>query len=432
MASELQQDAMDVDSPGVSKDSPCGPQEKGLALYPVSANDSGQGLPYAPEDFPNQGDKWSWRVGKRIGASGYFSDRYTYAPNRKCFPSRPSLELLSNKLMFRSPMEIEEDTGEARCKAGNKSCSSLAVQQDDSFSKLMPCDICCNEPGFCRDCCCILCCRVIDKLSNGYIFIRCEANVEGSICGHSCHIDCALRAYMAGTVGGSIGLDAEYYCRRCDSITDLVLYVEKLVENRESVASEDEFEKILRVGVCVLRGSKKTSAVELLRRIELTRSKLNNGSCLEDIQKENVSADNAGPLPNKELQDYETGPQLSLKFDHRVESLLLEHEIDQTLDALRNSQKMEYNLAKERLSAQKRLMQNLYLQLDKERSELSSHGSSEDRDSLLNAVWIRVDQIKREASKLEKMKQVSKGFGKVPKRILDEKFGLDIELQESC
>lgn len=34
------------------------------------------------------------------------------------------------------------------------------------------------------------------------------------ICGHVAHfLEFALRSYMAGTVGRSVGLDAEYYCR---------------------------------------------------------------------------------------------------------------------------------------------------------------------------------------------------------------------------
>ncbi|GFP86526.1 hypothetical protein PHJA_000796400 [Phtheirospermum japonicum] len=278
---------MDIDCPVVSKASPRGPHENGLILYPVSVNDSGEGLPYAPEDFPNPGDKWRWKVGKRIANSGYFVDRYAYLPrrlrqpgHRKGFASRLSLEQYVRENFPDTDIERFfasfhwKIPSNLMTKAGNKSCSSLAVQQEDSFSEFMSCDICCDEPGFCRDCCCILCCRVIDKASDGYSYIRCEANVEGSTCGHSCHIDCALRAYMAGTVGGSIGLDAEYYCRRCDSRTDLVSYVTKLLENCDSVASQEEFEKILRVGVCVLRGSKKTSAKDLLRHIELAMSKV--------------------------------------------------------------------------------------------------------------------------------------------------------------
>ncbi|KAK6146060.1 hypothetical protein DH2020_019929 [Rehmannia glutinosa] len=461
MTSELHKESMDIDSTGGSKASPCGLQENGLNLYPVSVNDSGEGLPYAPEDWPNPGDKWVWKVGRRIAISGYFLDRYMYPPSRlrrpgpkKGFASRLSLEQyvrakfpntdidaffasfswkIPSKLytkdykeLFRPLGETAENPGtdgEVRCKAGNKFCSSLAARED-SVSEVMFCDICCSEPGFCRDCCCILCCRTIDKASDGYSYIRCEANIEGFTCGHSCHIDCALRAYMAGTVGGSIGLDAEYYCRRCDSRTDLVSYVSKLLENCESIASRNDIEKILRVGICVLRGSKKTRARELLHHFELAMSKVSG----DDGLSPNINGASGFPK-NEESRNYEMGspPTLSSKFDHQVESLKLEDEIDHILDALRKSQEIEYRLAEEKLSAQKNYIQNLYQQLDKERSDLSRHTSSKDQDSLLDVVLNRVDQIKREVSRLKDMEEVSKGFGKVPKHILKEQFGLDIK-----
>ncbi|XP_011071591.1 protein OBERON 2 isoform X1 [Sesamum indicum] len=478
MTSELQKESMDIDSPGGSKGSPHRLQGNGFSLYPVSVNDSGEGLPYAPEDWPNPGDKWGWKVGRRTAISGYYLDRYMYLPvrlreagHKKGFASRLSVEQYirakfpdtdidaffasfswripsksskkGDREMFRHPGETADDPGSdvhingVRCKAGNSFCSSLAAGEDH-VSEVMFCDICCSEPRFCRDCCCILCCRIIDKACDSYGYIRCEANIEGYACGHSCHIDCALRAYMAGTVGGSIGLDAEYYCRRCDSRTNLVSHVIKLLENCESIVSRDDIEKILKIGICVLRGSKKASAKQLLHHIELAMSKLKNGTDLEDIwKKEDVSAATAVGLSSNsngalgfaknESQDQETGSPLSSKFDHRVESLKLEDEVDQILDSLRKSQEIEYRLAEERLSAQKNYILNLYQQLNKERSDLSRHTSSEDQDSLLEAVLSRVDQVKREVSRLKDMAEVAKGFGRVPKHILKEQFDLDIE-----
>ncbi|KAM1348857.1 hypothetical protein PS2_003035 [Malus domestica] len=67
---------------------------------------------------------------------------------------------------------------------------------------------------------------------------------------------------MAGTVGGSIGLDSEYYCRRCDEKTDLVSY--------------------------------KTSARDLLKRIEVAIEKLKCGTNLEDIGLWSIMKDNIG------------------------------------------------------------------------------------------------------------------------------------------
>lgn len=136
----------------------------------------------------------------------------------------------------------------------------------------MNCDICCTEPSFCRDCSCVLCCK---SIASSYSFIKCEAPVsEGYICGHVAHMDCALRSYLAGTVGGSIGLDAEYHCRRCDMRTDLVSHVARLLKTCESVDSRDDIEKILGVGICILRGSRKASAKKLLNQLELAMTKV--------------------------------------------------------------------------------------------------------------------------------------------------------------
>uniref|UniRef100_A0A2C9W8H1 DUF7081 domain-containing protein n=1 Tax=Manihot esculenta TaxID=3983 RepID=A0A2C9W8H1_MANES len=49
-------------------------------LWPVLPGDSGEGLPYAPIDWPYPGDVWTWRVGRRFNSSGYFQDRFLYLP----------------------------------------------------------------------------------------------------------------------------------------------------------------------------------------------------------------------------------------------------------------------------------------------------------------------------------------------------------------
>ncbi|XP_044485849.1 uncharacterized protein LOC123211290 isoform X2 [Mangifera indica] len=48
---------------------------------PVPALQSGEGLPYAPIDWPNPGDTWGWRVGRRFNSLGYYIDRYLYLPS---------------------------------------------------------------------------------------------------------------------------------------------------------------------------------------------------------------------------------------------------------------------------------------------------------------------------------------------------------------
>lgn len=153
-------------------------------------------------------------------------------------------------------------------------CSSLVEQAENPPIAVMHCDICCSEPLFCRECSCILCCKSVNP-TYPYSYIKCQAVIEGgSVCGHIAHIDCAIRSYMAGTIGGSIGLDAEYYCRRCDTKTDLVSHVGRLLRTCESIDSRDDIEKILNVGICILHDSQKTSAKVLLNRIKSVIAKV--------------------------------------------------------------------------------------------------------------------------------------------------------------
>ncbi|TKY71169.1 hypothetical protein E2542_SST07464 [Spatholobus suberectus] len=55
-------------------------KEKTFDLQPVSPFSSGEGLPYAPEGWPNPGDVWGWKVGRRANKAGYFLDRYLFLP----------------------------------------------------------------------------------------------------------------------------------------------------------------------------------------------------------------------------------------------------------------------------------------------------------------------------------------------------------------
>ncbi|KAJ4722478.1 Protein OBERON 1 [Melia azedarach] len=68
-------------------------------LDPVPPFYDGEGFPYAPTDWPNPGDTWGWKVGRRISASGYYTDRFLIPPRSlqkstcpKHFASRCSVE----------------------------------------------------------------------------------------------------------------------------------------------------------------------------------------------------------------------------------------------------------------------------------------------------------------------------------------------------
>ncbi|XP_068635840.1 uncharacterized protein [Aristolochia californica] len=330
--------------------------ENGQHLTPVVGGASGEGLPYAPWDWPNVGDRWKWKVGWRKSKSGYWLDRYLYLPDRlvghqgkrRSFKSKHTVKTYLERefpdvdadtffasFSWRIPCANDADTAEVNnsheiappvsedldptsefvgheivsmsedsdptfeaigCKAGNRLCH-VYVQTRDSTLEAMECNICCTEEGFCRDCCCILCFKVVDWVHGGYSFIRCEARVsEMYICGHIAHISCALRCYMAGTVGGNIGLDAEYYCRRCDNKSDLIGHVTRSLKASESLESGDELMKILNIGLCILRGTGRIAAKSLRNQIELILTKLKSGVDLEEIwrTKGQIPTDSAG------------------------------------------------------------------------------------------------------------------------------------------
>lgn len=466
----------------------------GLNLVPVSPEESGEGLPYAPINWPNPGDNWSWKVGRRVTNTGHFLDRYLCAPRhlprlenevllkkrgaafasklsveryiRTAFPGAdinaffasfswkiPAVKNLSRGKAkgFTSFPPVSREVAEHSlshlqsegigCKAGNKMCNILLVQPENPSLAAVPCEFCCNEPQFCRDCCCILCSKTISLKHGGYSYIKCEATVgEGYVCGHIAHLNCALRCYMAGTVGGSIGLDAEYCCRRCDAKTDLVSHVTRSIEVCKSVDSPEDVEKILNLGVCVLRGSQKTSAKELLIHIEQAIAKLKSGASIEDIWKvgdidvaisKGTSRDENAIMEEMNLEDLDgrtnSEPVMLIYSDHLKESQKLEEEIDQVLQSLRKSQECEYKVAEESLHVQRNYLHNLYEQLDKEKAELAHRTSNAEPDELLNAILNREDQIKREVLKLREMEKVANGFGRASKRILKEYFDTEIE-----
>lgn len=169
----------------------------------------------------------------------------------------------------------EDGTDVVRCKGWNKMCDSLKFEVVEKYSPAMPCDVCCSESRFCRDCSCILCCKTVSSAHGGYSYIKCQVNAGDGICGHVAHVECALRSLLAGTVGKSIGLDAEYHCRRCDGRTDLVSHVESLLQTCKSIDLDDEIKKkVLDLGACLLRGSTKPVAKELLNRVELAITKV--------------------------------------------------------------------------------------------------------------------------------------------------------------
>ncbi|KAL0457193.1 UNVERIFIED_CONTAM: hypothetical protein Slati_1058500 [Sesamum latifolium] len=74
---------MDVDvSDSANGGSNCMSKDGSFLRPPVQRGESGEGLPYAPADWPNAGDVWTWKVGNKISPSGYYTHRFLIAPKR--------------------------------------------------------------------------------------------------------------------------------------------------------------------------------------------------------------------------------------------------------------------------------------------------------------------------------------------------------------
>ncbi|KAJ6431439.1 hypothetical protein OIU84_018840 [Salix udensis] len=87
---------MDSDTP-IKSDGSRTPIDVNNSPRLVMPGETGVGLPYAPIDWPNPGDNWEWKVGRRVNSSGYFQDRFIYLPKsvhgkKKVFASKPALE----------------------------------------------------------------------------------------------------------------------------------------------------------------------------------------------------------------------------------------------------------------------------------------------------------------------------------------------------
>ncbi|CAL4919034.1 unnamed protein product [Urochloa decumbens] len=475
--------------------------ENGIVAIPVRANAYGKGLPYAPENWPRAGDIWYWKVGNRAvrSGAGHWADRYLTPPSRyreatgkkTGFASRIQVEEFIKRefpdvdpstffsmFIWKIPADghrILKGTQQVRlhepepvvadpagpCKARNSLCNL----EREGFIESPPaqaCNICCTVPGFCRECCCILCNRTIDYSFGSYSCIKCEAVVEENyICGHVAHLDCALRCYMAGTVGGTIGLDVQYYCRRCDNKTNLMMHVEKLMETCQSLKSRDEIEPILNMGLCLLRGSTQMRAKGLENHMGSAMAKLKCGVDLVEVWKmENnedratLSAENSPPAsgvtgvtvlgtrqvpevgvlsghpdlidPDELTMAVENLP-VYIPGDHNTASAKFEDEIDLALQELKKSQEAEYRVAEQRLYSQKDRILSLYRQLENERARLEDPlplSDTSNYGAIIGNVYSYVHQAKHEEEKFKCMLKVAGGFGKAPESVTKEFFGL--------
>ncbi|KAK7366546.1 hypothetical protein VNO80_08539 [Phaseolus coccineus] len=456
----------------------------GHVTEPVIPEMSGEGYPYAPENWPEQGDVWGWRTGRRIVPTGtHFQDRYLYLPNRlvrmlkeenentgsgsgtpskqhifasklaveryvkRYFPDAdinaffasfswkiPAVSSVSDNAepilaipLQQIAQEVSESDGEGvvKCKGNNKECTSLVLGEVEKYSPAMPCDICCTEPGFCRHCCCILCSKTVSTAYGGYSYIKCHVNAGEGICGHVAHIECALRCFLAGKVGGSIGLDAGYHCRRCDGRTDMISHANNILQTCKTTDLDDEIlKKILNLGACLLRGSEIPFAKEVYDQFD-SFHQLKCGISLEDVWKDDDSLmahsmnNGSGVMQATINEDnFEVKTELE-SFNYQSRMARLDADVEETLEGLRKSQEFEYKVAEETITGQKTYLINLHRQLQFEKKAFAAAGISPNA-----GVRERKKQIKREMAKFESMKKIGNGCARTSSRFLREYFGL--------
>lgn len=95
---------MEIDTPNGRREGILRVNGNDIPLTPVAPNTYGKGLPYAPVDWPEPGDIWGWKVGKRVASSGHFLDRYLYLPPRLSREDNPSC---SRRHAFASKLAVE-------------------------------------------------------------------------------------------------------------------------------------------------------------------------------------------------------------------------------------------------------------------------------------------------------------------------------------
>ncbi|MCO5553454.1 hypothetical protein L7F22_006975 [Adiantum nelumboides] len=171
--------------------------------------------------------------------------------------------------ILKGPDAENSEKQEMHCKAQNPQCG---LEMGESLASgavgVMPCNICCSEPHFCRECLCILCGKTMKCGYSAFSSVRCFARLLGAeFCGHGAHLTCALDCQMAGVVK-QLGLDMEYICRRCDQRTDLREHVVRLLESLRYTKCKTSAETSLSTAVLIMRGTQAEGAKRLLQLVE--------------------------------------------------------------------------------------------------------------------------------------------------------------------
>lgn len=145
-----------------------------------------------------------------------------------------------------------------RCQAQNPHCNlETGKSALSGATETLACTICCSEPGFCRECKCVLCCKAFWPDTDETNLIRCmNRPIPGGagICGHAAHLECAVKSQLARVVKKN-GIDVEYICRRCDRKTNLRDAVARLIESVGRTIARPKVEKNLQLAMQIMQDS---------------------------------------------------------------------------------------------------------------------------------------------------------------------------------
>lgn len=150
------------------------------------------------------------------------------------------------------------------CKLGNGKCGYLINKP----TKTKQCGICCAEFAFCGGCSCILCAKATDQSLENFRSLKCEGKLDnGQFCGHNAHLDCALLCHTVG-VERKNGLDIEYYCRRCDTKTDLVQHMIGWICQCRCLKESKETDKNIRLMLQFIQGTQRIGGKQVQNCLE--------------------------------------------------------------------------------------------------------------------------------------------------------------------
>ncbi|KAI5056681.1 hypothetical protein GOP47_0028499 [Adiantum capillus-veneris] len=192
------------------------------------------------------------------------------------------LELRGRPRKYKPP--TDDVKLESQCKVGNPNCG-LILGESLALGAIgvMPCDVCCAESDFCRECLCILCGKTMRCGLSAYTSVRCFARLSGAeFCGHAAHLMCALECQLAGVVK-PLGLDMEYICRRCDQKTDLRGHVVRLLDSLRFTNCRFSIEKNLVTALQIIQGTKDTGAKRLVYLLQTAIQMMSKGADIRDV-----------------------------------------------------------------------------------------------------------------------------------------------------